>query len=188
VLETHVHADHVTGAGELRRRTGARTAVAARGGAACADVKLAAGDVVRLGTRVELRALATPGHTEACLSYAIAEDGRVDRLLTGDALLIRGCGRTDFQGGSAENLFASVRETLFAFPDATWVYPAHDYHGRFVSTIGEEKRLNPRLGLAKSRAEFLAIMAELHLPPPAKLAVAVSANRACGDAAPPRQG
>jgi glyoxylase-like metal-dependent hydrolase (beta-lactamase superfamily II) len=189
IVETHVHADHVTGAGELRRRTGARTAVPREGGAPCADVPLAPGDVVRLGG-IELRALATPGHTEGCFSYAVAADGQVDRLLTGDALLIRGCGRTDFQGGSADRLFTSVRDVLFAFPDETLVYPAHDYRGFSVSTIGEEKRHNPRLGLAKSRADFVAMMAALHLPPPAKIGVAVPANRACGEgpATSPRQG
>ncbi len=188
VLETHVHADHVTGASELRRLTGARTYVSRDGGAPCADVCVANGDRVRVG-QIELQVLATPGHTEGCVSYLVGENGVFDRVFTGDALLIRGCGRTDFQGGSAQRLYRSVHETIFALPEATLVYPAHDYGGRTVSTVQEERRYNPRLMDRVPLDAFVKIMSELNLPPPAKLAIAVTANRACGDlAAPNRQG
>jgi glyoxylase-like metal-dependent hydrolase (beta-lactamase superfamily II) len=180
VLETHVHADHVTGAGELRKQTGCRTHVAREGGAPCADDALDGGDVVRLGA-IELRAIATPGHTGGCMSYLVGEKGRFDRVLTGDALLIRGCGRTDFQEGDARKLYHSVREILFALDPGTLVFPAHDYRGMTVSTIGEEKEKNPRLRDGVTVDDFVAKMAALNLPPPAKIDMAVTANRACGD-------
>jgi sulfur dioxygenase len=183
VLETHVHADHVTGAGELRQKTGARTHVSKKGGAPCADVELSDGDVIRVGA-IEVRALATPGHTGGCLSYLVGEGGKVDRVLTGDALLVRGCGRTDFQEGDAGTLYDSVTTRLFTLGDEVLVYPAHDYKGFAVSTIGEEKRHNPRLG-GKTREEFIAIMSALHLPRPAKMDEVVPANRACGEDGPP---
>jgi sulfur dioxygenase len=182
-LETHVHADHVTAAGEIRRRTGARTLVTREDGPPCADEGLVEGDLVRVG-EVTLRALATPGHTAGCLSYVVggAGGGGVeDRVLTGDALLVRGCGRTDFQGGDASKLWASVTAKLFALGDATLVFPAHDYRGMTVTTIGEERRWNPRLGGAATRESFVALMASLHLPRPKKIDEAVPANRACGD-------
>jgi sulfur dioxygenase len=180
IFETHVHADHVTGAGELRKRTGAKAYVAREGGAPCADVPLVDGDVVHVG-EVEVRVLATPGHTSDCLSFFIRAGGAPDRVLTGDALLVRGCGRTDFQSGDPSTLYDSVRGKLFALPDATEVYPGHDYQGRTSSTIGEEKRHNPRLGGDRSRESFVALMQALDLPPPAKIAEAVPANRACGE-------
>src|SRR4029078_10038097 len=122
----------------------ARTHVSKASAAPCADVTMADGDSLRLGAIV-LEVLSTPGHTEGCLSYRAGENGVFDRVFTGDALLIRGCGRTDFQGGSATLLYHSVRTKLFTLSDTTLVYPAHDYSGRTVSTIGEEKRHNPRL-------------------------------------------
>lgn len=172
VLETHVHADHVTAAGLLRERTGARTA-ASKAGAPCVDLRLDHGDVVRLGN-LAVTVLATPGHTDDGLTFVI--DGHA---FTGDTLLIRGCGRADFQNGSADQLYASITRLLFALPDETVVLPGHDYKGLTSSTIGEEKRHNPRLA-GKSRAEFVTIMNGLGLPPPKKLDVAVPANRACG--------
>jgi sulfur dioxygenase len=177
VLDTHVHADHVTGAGKLRELTGATTYVSAAGGAPCADVAVADGDRIAIGGIV-LRALATPGHTGGCLSFVV--EGVPLRVLTGDALLVRGCGRTDFQDGDAATLYRSIHEKLFTLPDDTLVYPAHDYKGFTVTTIGEEKRHNSRLGPGVSLAAFVAEMAALHLPPPAKIHEAVSANRACG--------
>lgn len=181
VLETHVHADHVTGAGELRRRAGARCYVPRLGGAPCADVPLGDGDVVRVGS-IALRVLATPGHTGGCVSYLVAEGDRpADRVLTGDALLVRGCGRTDFQEGDAGRLWDSIHAKLFTLPDETLVYPAHDYKGMTVSSIGEEKRHNPRLGGSRSKSEFVELMASLGLPPPARIAEALPANRACGE-------
>ncbi|HEY3819556.1 MAG TPA: MBL fold metallo-hydrolase [Polyangiaceae bacterium] len=186
VAETHVHADHVTGAGELRKRTGARCHVPRLGGAPCADVPVGDGDVVQVGA-VALCVLATPGHTSGCVSYLVSFGaGNPDRVLTGDALLVRGCGRTDFQEGDAGRLWDSVHGRLFALPDATLVYPAHDYRGMTVSTIGEEKRHNPRLGGARTRPEFIALMAALDLPAPARIAEALPANRACGDPGPER--
>ena len=182
VVETHVHADHVTGAGELRKRTGATTHVPRLGGAPCADVPIGDGDVVRVGA-IALRVLATPGHTSGCVSYLVSlGEGPADRVLTGDALLVRGCGRTDFQEGDARTLWDSVHTRLFTLPDATLVYPAHDYRGMTVSTVGEEKRYNPRLGGTRTRPEFVQLMAALDLPAPAKIAEALPANRACGDA------
>jgi glyoxylase-like metal-dependent hydrolase (beta-lactamase superfamily II) len=173
VLDTHVHADHVTAAAGLRDRTGARTVAGVRS-APCADVHVAHGDVVHLST-VQIQVLATPGHTDDSVSYRVG-----DRVFTGDALLIRGTGRTDFQNGSAEALFDSLTRVLFTLPDETRVYPGHDYRGFTASTIGEERRFNPRIGGGATREQFLATMAALALPPPKKLQQAVPANRACG--------
>lgn len=174
VLETHVHADHVTAAALLRDRTGARTVMGHRG-AACADLHVGAGDVIRLGA-LAIHVLDTPGHTDDSVSYLV--EGRV---LTGDALTIRGAGRTDFQNGDPRLLYRSITEVLFTLPDDTEVWPGHDYRGQTASTIGEEKRCNPRLA-GKSEAEFVAIMNGLGLAPPKHIAVAVPANRACGRA------
>lgn len=175
IFETHVHADHITGAGELRKRTGAKGHVARDGGAPCADVLLDDGNVVRVGA-IELRVLATPGHTSDCLSFALG-----DRVFTGDALFVRGCGRTDFQNGDAGTLYDSVMTKLFSLPEATLVYPGHDYRGMSMSTVGEEKRHNPRLGGGTTREAFIATMAALVLPPPARIAEALPANLACGN-------
>ncbi len=172
VLETHVHADHVTAAGRLRERTGARTVASSRG-APCVDVHVDGGEVLALGS-LEIAVLATPGHTDDGVTYRVGAS-----LFTGDTLLIRGCGRADFQNGDAGTLYDSITGVLFAQPDHTLIFPGHDYHGMTSSTIGEEKRHNPRLA-GKSRDEFIAIMAGLHLPPPRKLDLAVGANRACG--------
>lgn len=172
VLDTHVHADHVTGAGELRARTGARTHASAIG-APCVDVALHDGDVVAIGD-LRLTALATPGHTDDGVTFALP-----GAVFTGDTLLVRGCGRTDFQNGDAGALYDSVVGRLFTLPDATIIYPGHDYRGHTSSTIGEERAHNPRLA-GRSRDEFIALMASLALPPPRKLAEAVPANRACG--------
>jgi len=172
VLETHVHADHVTSAGLLRERTGAKTC-ASGSGAPCVDVQLRHGDVVRVGD-LAITALATPGHTDDGMSFLV--NGHV---VTGDTLLVRGCGRADFQNGSPESLYESITGVLFALPDAVVVLPGHDYRGHTQTTIGEEKRLNPRIA-GKSKAEFVTIMNGLNLPAPKKLAEAVPANRACG--------
>ncbi|MGZ3417759.1 MAG: MBL fold metallo-hydrolase [Polyangiales bacterium] len=172
VLDTHVHADHVTGAGGIRERTGVRTVMGKRG-AACADLQLGEGETLALGKTV-VRVIETPGHTDESVSYVV--DGAI---FTGDALLIRGCGRTDFQNGDSGTLFDTITHRFFTLPDDTIVWPAHDYRGQTSTTIGEEKRFNPRVA-GKSRDEFIAIMDSLHLPPPAKIAEAVPANRACG--------
>jgi sulfur dioxygenase len=172
VLETHVHADHVTAAGLLRERTGAQTA-ASGAGAPCITESLCQGDVIRLGA-IAVTALSTPGHTDDGMCF-LAEG----HVFTGDTLLIRGCGRSDFQNGNAGQLHDSITRTLFALPDETVVLPAHDYKGLTSSTIGEEKRHNPRLA-GKTREQFIALMESLNLPPPRKLAQSVPANRACG--------
>jgi glyoxylase-like metal-dependent hydrolase (beta-lactamase superfamily II) len=179
VVDTHVHADHITAAGELRARTSAKTHVSERGGAPCADVALQDGHLIGVG-RIVVRTLATPGHTAGCLSLVVECEGEPLRVLTGDALLVRGCGRTDFQEGDAATLWRSVHDRLFALPDETLVYPAHDYRGFTVSTIGEEKRHNPRLGGAATLEAFVTLMNNLALPPPQKMHEAVPANRACG--------
>ena len=183
VLETHVHADHVTASGRLRRRLGARIGAGAGAGVRNADWALLHGQCLRVGDlRLEVRA--TPGHTAGCLTYCVPEAAMA---FTGDALLVRGCGRTDFQEGDAETLFRSVRDQIFSLPDATLLYPAHDYHGRTVSTVAEEKRFNPRLGLRVSMEEFREIMAQMDLAAPKRIAVAVPANLESGLASCPVQ-
>jgi sulfur dioxygenase len=172
VLETHVHADHVTGASELKQRTSARSCASAAG-APCVDVKLRHGDTLPLGA-LTIEVLGTPGHTDDSLSFLV--DGHV---FTGDALLVRGNGRTDLQNGDAAQLYDSITRVLFALPNATVVLPGHDYKGLPSSTVGEEKVHNPRLA-GKSREQFVTIMQSLLLTPPKRLDVAVPANRACG--------
>lgn len=177
-LETHVHADHVTGAAALRDRFGCRSVVHVEGGAACADVQVRDGDVLRVGSLV-IEVRHTPGHTRGDVSYVVG-----DRVFTGDTLLIGGCGRTDFQQGDAGTLYDSVHEKLFTLPDDTLVYPGHAYDGRRVSTIAQEKEINPRLGGGRSRASFVRLMEELRLPHPRRMEVALPANRECGRVAP----
>lgn len=175
VLDTHIHADHVTAAGQIRAQVpGVRTVVGRAAGVDCADFTLADGDELAFG-RYKIKGIATPGHTNSCMSYFV--EGMV---FTGDALLIRGCGRTDFQSGSAETLFRSVREKLFSLPEETLVYPAHDYRGQTHSTIAMEKKHNPRLGLANNLEQFVKIMSELKLDLPKKIHEAVPANLGCG--------
>lgn len=174
VVETHVHADHVTSAGAMRKRTGARVLVPAGSGVEGADGELHDGDVVTFGRGETLRALATPGHTAASMSYLWQ-----GCAFTGDALFVDGCGRTDFQEGDAGVLYDSVARKLFTLPDDTRVYPAHDYHGQYVSTIGWERARNARFA-GRSRDAFAALMAGLDLPMPALIDVAVPANRRLG--------
>jgi len=176
-LETHVHADHITGAAGLRKATGCRTAGPAMDEIPCRDVGLREGEALRVGT-LEILSLFTPGHTESHHAY-LADTGTHQMVFTGDSLLIDGCGRTDFQSGDAATLYHSIHDKLFTLPDDTLVYPGHDYAGRRVSTIGQEKRRNPRLA-GKSEAEFVAIMAGLDLAYPQKIDVAVPGNLRCG--------
>ena len=173
-LETHIHADHITATGTLRDRTGCLGIVPINAPAKCADRFIEHGEVIKLG-QVEIKAIATLGHTNSHMAYLI--DGKL--ILTGDALLIRGCGRTDFQNGDAGTLYDSVTSNLFSLPDETLVYPAHDYHGRTVSTIGEEKRWNPRFN-SNNRQSFIKLMNNLNLSYPRKMMEAVPANRGCG--------
>ncbi len=175
-LETHVHADHVTGAALLRQSLGSRIAVARDGGAQGADRQLADGDSVAFGKR-SLEVRATPGHTSGCLTYVL--DDR-SMAFTGDALLIRGCGRTDFQEGDAHRLFASVRGRIFSLPEDCTLYPAHDYKGLTASSVGEEKMYNPRLAETIGEGDFVGYMTNLGLPHPKLMDVAVPANMQCG--------
>lgn len=172
-LETHVHADHVTASGMLRQRLGIQTAVGQKCGATTADLQLNDGDTLTLGQQT-ITVMATPGHTAGSVSYLWR-----DRVFTGDALLINGCGRTDFQGGDAGTLYDSITQRLFTLPDETLVYPGHDYQGRRVSCIGQEKTINARLA-GKSRDAFISIMQQLNLPKPKMIDIAVPANRKCG--------
>lgn len=174
ILETHVHADHVTGASALRDATGALILVGAGTGTDCADRYLKDGEEFSLG-RYRIRALSTPGHTDGCMSYYV--DGKV---FTGDTLLIRSAGRTDFQQGSPEKLYVSVTQKLYTLPDETRVYPGHDYNGNPYSTIGEEKRLNPRIPENQTPEGLAKIMNNLNLTQPKHIAVAVPANLRCG--------
>lgn len=178
-LETHIHADHVTGAARLRAETGSQAAVPEKSRAEHADVPVREGEPIRFGS-LEINPLYTPGHTDDHHCYLLdAGDGA--RVFTGDALLIDGCGRTDFQNGDAATLFRSVHEKLFSLPDETLVYPGHDYQQRHVSSIAQERDRNPRLGGGKAVEEFVAIMAALNLPRPKRMDVAVPANRECGE-------
>jgi len=174
VLETHAHADHVTSAGRLRELTGAMAAVPSGCGIAPAELQLQDGDQVRFGAGETIQVLHTPGHTAGSMSYVWRGN-----VFTGDTLLIDGCGRTDFQSGSPEALYDSVTTKLFALPDDTRVWPAHDYKGQSVSTIGWEKRHNSRLA-NRSREQFVALMGELHLPRPKLIDLAVPANQNLG--------
>jgi len=171
-LDTHVHADHITANGKLRDLTSCQTGLAAINAVGCADLSLKDGDVLPLGGE-EIRMIATPGHTAGCLSYSIG-----NCVFTGDSLLIRGCGRTDFQQGDAGLLYDSITQKLFTLPEDTLVYPGHDYHGRTLSTIGEEKAFNPRL--KQGREGFIAYMDGLDLPDPRLIMEAVPANQSCG--------
>lgn len=173
-LETHVHADHVTASGLLRQATGAKTGIGLHCGAETADYQLTGGEEFILGDHITLIAISTPGHTAGSLSFLCN-----DRIFTGDALFIGGCGRTDFQNGSAGELFDSVTQKIFTLPGETLVYPAHDYKGNFVSCVYQEKTSNPRLA-GKTRDEFIEIMDNLNLPAPKLIDKAVPANLYCG--------
>jgi sulfur dioxygenase len=176
-IETHAHADHITSAGLLAEHTGAKTAAPAGCGIGSASVQLKDGDTLHFGAQV-LTALHTPGHTAGSMSFVWAAEG-AKHVFTGDTLLINGCGRTDFQSGSAEALYHSLTQVLFALPDDTTVWPGHDYQGRTHSTIGHEKATNARVA-GKSLAEFVAIMDGLNLPQPKRIAEAVPANLLSG--------
>jgi len=175
-LETHVHADHVTGAWLLKRRLGSAITLSKASGAQGADRYLEDGERVSFGRR-HLQARATPGHTGGCMTYVLDD---LSMAFTGDALLIRGCGRTDFQGGDAHRLFRSVREKVFSLPGACLLYPGHDYRGLTASSVAEERKYNPRLAEAIGEEDFVGYMTHLGLPHPKLMAVAVPANQRCG--------
>lgn len=174
LLETHIHADHITGAGELRKRFGAKAIVHRNSETDCADILVDGGERLELGNNT-IEVLYTPGHTNTDISFLI--DGAV---FTGDALLIRGSGRTDFQSGDAGAAYDSITEKLFTLTDDTLVYPAHDYHGQTVTSIGEEKAFNPRLGNQATREEYVKLMNGLVLDKPKLIDEAVPGNLACG--------
>jgi sulfur dioxygenase len=175
-LETHVHADHVTGAWLLREKLGSRIALSKASGADGADRYLDSQEKISFGKR-SVEGRATPGHTSGCMTYVL-EGGAM--AFTGDAVLIRGCGRTDFQQGSPQRLFKSVRERVFSLPDGCLLYPAHDYRGLTCSSVGEEKMYNPRLAESVGEGDFVGYMTHLGLPHPKLMDVAVPANLRCG--------
>lgn len=175
-VETHVHADHVTGAWLMRKRHGSRIAISSASGARGADRYLEDGDRIALGQRY-LEARATPGHTAGCMSFVLDD---ASLALTGDTLLIRGCGRTDFQGGDPRAMFSSVRERLLSLPGTCLLYPGHDYRGLTVSSVAEESAYNPRLGGDVQLDDFVGYMNNLGLPHPRLMDIAVPANLSCG--------
>jgi sulfur dioxygenase len=175
-LETHVHADHVTGAWLLKQRTGCRIALAANSGADGADRYLVQDDVVAFGDR-NLQVRQTPGHTNGCLTYVL--DDR-SMAFTGDCLFVRGTGRTDFQQGDPHAMYRSIHQQIFTLPDSCLLYPAHDYRGLTVTSVREERRFNPRLGGEIGEGDFTGYMKNLRLAHPKKLDVAVPANMKCG--------
>ncbi len=173
VIDTHIHADHISGMAELRDRTNCITVMGDRTPADVVSMKVADGEEVKIDG-ISIKAMYTPGHTSESFSFAMK-----DRVFTGDALLIRGTGRTDFQNGSPYDAYESLFSKLLKLPDQTLVYPAHDYKGEMVSTIGEEKKFNPRLQV-KSAQEYADIMNNLNLPNPKFMDVAVPGNLSLG--------
>ena len=173
-VDTHIHADHITAALELKHKVGSKIAAPAFDRLPCVDVGIEESVPFKLGS-IELLPLHTPGHTAGHFAYLMG-----NALFSGDALLIDGCGRTDFQNGDADALYSSVTEKLFALPEDTLVYPAHDYQGRRVSSIAQEKKRNLRLGEQRTREEFKLIMASLNLPYPTFIDYAVPGNQQCG--------
>lgn len=173
-IDTHIHADHITAARELKQAAGSKIATPAHDRLPCTDIGIEEGKPFQMGSIV-LQPLHTPGHTDGHFAYLLN-----DRVFTGDALLIEGCGRTDFQNGDTDALYKSVREKLFTLPDDVLVYPGHDYKDRRVSSIGQEKKRNPRLGGDRTLEEFREIMANLDLAYPKFIDYAVPGNRQCG--------
>ncbi|CAN5392530.1 MBL fold metallo-hydrolase [soil metagenome] len=174
ILETHAHADHVTSAGMLRDLTGAKAAVPSGCGIPSAELQLEDGDVVQFANGEKIEVLHTPGHTAGSMCFLWRGN-----LFSGDTLLINGCGRTDFQSGSAEKLYDSITKKLYALPGDTRIWPAHDYNGQSVSTIAWEKQNNARLA-NRTREEFVDLMNGLNLPKPKLLDIAVPANQNLG--------
>ncbi|XP_041648557.1 persulfide dioxygenase ETHE1, mitochondrial [Cheilinus undulatus] len=173
-VNTHCHADHITSTGLMKKRlAGLKSAISKFSGAS-ADILLSEGDKITFGKH-HLTVRETPGHTDGCTTL-VTDDHSM--AFTGDALLIRGCGRTDFQQGCPKKLYQSVHQKIFSLPDQCLIYPAHDYLGQTVSTVGEERKFNPRL--TKSLDEFVHIMNNLNLPKPKKIDIAVPANLVCG--------
>jgi len=176
VVDTHAHADHITAAWLLQQKTGCLIALSADAGAENVDLLLKDGD--EFGVQgVQLQARATPGHTHGCMSFVLSDHSMV---FTGDTLLIRGCGRSDFQQGNAARLFQSITQQLFSLPDDCIVFPAHDYNGRTESSIREEKQHNPRVGGGANERDFVLYMNSMQLPHPKKIAEALPNNLRSG--------
>lgn len=173
-LETHVHADHITGADFLRKKLGSKSVMHRDAGAMCADLLVTNGIHLKIGS-IDIEVRYTPGHTNGCVSYFCN-----DRIFTGDALLIGGCGRTDFQLGDPGQLYDSIQNQIFQLPDDTLIYPGHDYNGNTETTVGHEKKYNSRIGNNKSREEFIDLMSKLKLAYPKQIDKALPANQACG--------
>lgn len=171
---THVHADHITGTGEIKKLITNCKSVISQASGAKADKYLNCMDILQVGN-IELEVRSTPGHTNGCVTY-VYHEGKM--AFTGDALLIRGCGRTDFQQGDSSRLYDSVHQQIFSLPDDYLLYPAHDYKGLTVSSVGEEKKYNARL--TKSKEEFIDIMKNLNLSYPKMIDKALPANLVCG--------
>lgn len=179
-INTHVHADHVTGSGLIKTKVPGVKSIISKASKASADILVEAGDKIQFGD-LYLEVRATPGHTVGCVTYVTgdgADQPQPRMAFTGDAVLIRGCGRTDFQGGSSQQLYESVHSQIFTLPEDTFIYPAHDYKGFTVSTVGEEMLYNPRL--TKDEETFKSIMENLKLSYPKMIDVAVPANMVCG--------
>lgn len=178
-LDTHCHADHVTGAWLMKQATGSQIGLSKRYGDMIqgADLLLDHGDIVRFGRR-SLGVRATPGHTDGCLTFVLDDDSMA---FTGDCLLIRGAGRCDFQQGNAHTMYRSIKEQIFTLPDDCLIFPAHDYSGRTVSSVSEEKRFNPRIGGQADETDFTVYMENLGLPHPKKIDIAIPANCRCGE-------
>lgn len=174
VLETHVHADHITSSGKLRNEFSAKIVLHENSGAKCADIQIKDSDTLNLG-EIEIKALHTPGHTNADLSFAVE-----NYVFTGDTLLVRDCGRTDFQLGDSVTLYNSIKNKIFSLDDATHIYPGHDYYGFTASTVKEEKQFNLRLGNGKTEDEFVEIMANMDLALPKRIKESVPGNINCG--------
>lgn len=181
-FDTHTHADHITGLGVLRQRSACITMMAEQTHADCVSARLSDGQSIDVDG-IHLQAWHTPGHTDDSISLVL-DPAAPAAVFTGDVLLIRGTGRTDFQNGDAGQSWDSITGRLFTLPDATLVYPAHDYKGWTVSSIGEEKRHNPRLA-GRTRGDYMEIMASLRLPSPKMMDIAIPANLACGIGAEP---
>ncbi len=176
-IDTHTHADHITGLGDLRERTGCLSIMGEYTRADCVSCRVVDGEILDTDG-IKLQALYTPGHTSESFSFVLAPDAPI-AVFSGDVLMIRGTGRTDFQNGDPGKSWDSITQTLFALPDDTTLYPAHDYKGWTASSIGEERRFNPRLA-GKTREQYIEIMNSLDLPDPKMMDVAIPANLACG--------
>tara|TARA_Y100000994_G_scaffold234101_1_gene222677 strand:- start:1830 stop:2534 length:705 start_codon:yes stop_codon:yes gene_type:complete len=174
ILETHIHADHITGASKLKQKTNAEICYGSKTGVEGADILLDDGDKIKIGS-IELCAIHTPGHTEGCVSYYTE-----NYIFTGDTLFIEGTGRTDFQGGSSDDVYESVKNKIFCYPDETVVYPCHNYNGLNMSTIGYERQHNPNVGDSITKENFIKNENNKKRPYPKRFDTAVPANLKCG--------